>query len=256
MIITFRARVLSDAGLYAALFLFLAGQTAAGSAQHAHDAFVQGGQGNPAWLPWTLAGTPELLAILATLEYRHRRKVHGVDVDVRVPVAIIVGSALVLMGAQLVTAQHSTLGMFAAAWPALAFLVALALVETRPRAAAVVKPARVPRQKTERSTQETEQPTPERILVTEDPDPATLKIPAALAPRVDALTVEQRAVWDVLAEHPGKLHGIGEICGRLGWDRHKTRRALLPMLSGDAPLVLAGDRPGQYAARAWVEAVA
>jgi len=234
----------SAATLYAALFGLLAAQTAAASAQHAHDAFVQGGQVNPTWLPWTLAGTPELVAVLATLEYRHRRKKWGDDADVRIAVAVIVGAALFLMGAQLVTAQRSPLGWVAAAWPALAFLVALALVETRPRPAAVttrrkaapppVVPVTVP-------------------LEQGDPDPQDLEVPPGLQDRIAALTGEQRAVWDVLAATPGKLHPIGDIATGLGWDRHKTRRVLLPLIGAE---LVHSARPGQYAARAWVRPVA
>lgn len=239
MLTTLRARVFSDAGLYAALFLFLAGQTAAGSAQHAHDAFVQGGQGNPHWLPWTLAGTPELVAILATLEYRHRRKTFGGDVDVRVPVAVIVSSVLVLMGAQLVTAQHSALGMFAAAWPALAFLVALALVETRPRAA--VKPARVPRQKAtgERSTSETERSTSE----TPQGDGTPADVPAALA----ALDEPARTVYAVLEQAgPGETLTPEQIRDRTGLDRNRAYRATKALQTAQ---LVACPQPGRYAAR-------
>jgi hypothetical protein len=246
VIASLRARVFCDAGLYAALFLFLAAQTAAGSAQHAHDAFVQGGQGNPAWLPWTLAGTPELLAILATLEHRERRKTHGVDADVRIPVAIIVGAVLVLMGAQLVTAQRSALGMFAAAWPALAFLTALVLVETRPRAVAAVKPVRQPRPKpnpsSERSTQETDRPDGQGDGIPAD-------IPAALA----ALDDNARAVYAVLEQAgPGETLTAEQIRDRTGLDRNRAYRATKALLGAD--LVVA-PTTGSYAARK-IEAVA
>jgi hypothetical protein len=249
MIATLRARVLSDAGLYAALFLFLAAQTAAGSAQHAHDAFVQGGQGNPHWLPWTLAGTPELLAILATLEYRHRRKVHGDAVDVRIPVAIIVGAVLVLMGAQLVTAQRSALGMFAAAWPALAFLVALVLVETRPRAVVAVKPARAPRQRAGSSSEQSTTETDGAGRGDRQGDGIPADIPAALA----ALDDTARAVYAVLEQAgPGETLTPEQIRDRTGLDRNRAYRATKALLAAD--LVVA-PTTGSYAARK-IEAVA
>jgi hypothetical protein len=235
MIATLRARVLSDAGLYAALFLFLAAQTAAGSAQHAHDAFVQGGQGNPHWLPWTLAGTPELLAILATLEHRERRKTHGVDVDVRIPVAIIVGAVLVLMGAQLVTAQRTALGMFAAAWPALAFLTALTLVETRPRAVAAVKPARQARPKPSLSSEQSTTETDGAGRGDGQGDGIPADIPAAL---------EQAG--------PGETLTPEQIRDRTGLDRNRAYRATRALLAVE--LVVA-PQSGRYAARK-IEAVA
>lgn len=229
---TLLARLATDTALYAALFAFLAAQTAAASAQHAHDALVQGGQGDPSWLPWTLAGTPELLAVLATLEYRHRRHTHGPTADVRAPRAIIVASALVLIGAQLVTAQHTALGMFAAVWPALAFLVAFALVETRPKATPAVPAQRRPT------------PPPPPVHVQDDPPTSSLE------DRLQALPPDARAAWDALPATPGELVGVTQLGTQLGWDRHRTRRAILPLLA--AELVDPGDRPGQYAARAWV----
>jgi hypothetical protein len=245
MIATLRARVFSDSGLYAALFLFLAAQTAAGSAQHAHDALVRGGQGNPAWLPWTLAGTPELLAILATLEYRHRRKTYGPTADVRVPITIIVGSALVLMGAQLVTAQPTTLGVFAAAWPALAFLVALALVESRPRPAPKTK--RTPHVAVSREGVR------ESSSVPPDSDGEGDGIPADIPAALAALDGNARAVYAALEQAgPGVPLTPTEIRGRTGFDRNRVYRATKALLSAE---LVAVTQDGRYAARK-IEAVA
>jgi hypothetical protein len=235
----------SAATLYAVLIGFLAVQTAAGSAQHAHDAFVKYGQGNPTWLPWTLSGTFELLAVIATLEYRHRRRKWGDAAGVRFPLAVIVGSALLLTGVQLVTAQSTVLGWAFAAWPAVAFLVPVALIETRPRPAATARRKAAP-------PPVVPVPVPVPVLG-QDPNPEDLEVPPGLQDRIAALTGEQRAVWDVLAATPGKLHPIGDIAAGLGWDRHKTRRVLLPLIGAE---LVHSARPGQYAARAWVRPVA
>lgn len=255
MIVNLRARVFTDAGLYVALFLFLAGQTAAGSAQHAHDAFIRGGQGNPAWLPWTLAGTPELLAIIATLELRGRRKTHGDDADVRIPVAVIVGAVLVLMGAQLVTAQQTALGMFAAAWPAIAFLVALMLVETRPRA--VAKSARAPRQKvlpvSVNGPNTDTGPLPVSVNAREQGDGMPANIPANIPAALMTLDDNARAVYALLEDAgPGETLTAAEIRDRTGLDRDRAYRATRALLT--AELVVA-PRSGRYAARK-IEAVA
>jgi hypothetical protein len=249
------ARLLSAAALYVAVFVFIAIQTAAASAQHAHDALVTGGQGKPDWLPWTLAGTPELLAVLATLEYRHRRKTYGADADVSVPRAIIVASALVLMGAQLVTAQRTALGMFAAAWPALAFLVAVALIETRPRPAAQTphvgvsrKPAdespdRMPEKKPAPRPHE---PAPSPLSTSEEPPPE-------VAARLDALDDYARNVYGVLAAaEPGATLTPAEIRAATGLPKDRSFRATQRLVAADLAV---SPAPGRYAARR-IEAVA
>jgi hypothetical protein len=223
-------RARADTALYVTIFVFLAVQTAAASAQHAHDAFVAGGQGNPAWLPWTLAGTPELMAVLATLEYRHRRKHYGSDVDVRVPRAVIVASALVLMGAQLVTAKHTVLGLFAAAWPAVAFLIAVALIESRPRIVdAAVAPARP------RARKIGAPPVHEAGGTTPEPDPPAVPDPVEgddewprprLVPTpVGALDDNAQAVFAALDRADGPLT-TSSLRASTSLDKDRLRRAL------------------------------
>jgi hypothetical protein len=223
----------SAATLYGVLFGFLAVQTAAASAQHAHDALIRGGQGDPPWLPWTLAGTPELLAVIATLEYRHRRKRWGDDADVRPAVAVIVAAALVLMGAQLVTAQRTALGWFAAAWPALAFLVALALVETRPRPA------------TATTRRKTAAPPPPAVPVPV-PVPEEEAPPVGVAARLAALSPQARTVWDELTADAVESLSPLEIRDRTGLGKDAAYRAVSALVRSDLVATVEG---GKYAAR-------
>lgn len=99
------------------------------SFRHVADAAIRFGQSSPGWLPYALAGTPDLLAVIAGISIRRR---HRVEASVRGPIALLVMAVVVLVAAQLVTAQPSFGGWFAAAWPAIAFLSVVALVETEP----------------------------------------------------------------------------------------------------------------------------
>lgn len=115
--------------VYVGGLVAIGGLAAVASFRHVADAAIRFGQSEPRWLPYALAGTPDLLAVIAGLSIRRR---HRVEASTRGPVALLVLAVVVLVAAQLVTAQPSFGGWFAAAWPAVAFLSVVALVETEP----------------------------------------------------------------------------------------------------------------------------
>lgn len=249
-----RARLPRDPDLAPPVLLLLGVVGLIGSTRHVLAlAETHGADGPGAWL---VAGVWEVMAAFSGWEIPRR---HGWPR--LVPAATLVAAVLFVLAANLEASGSPVLPEAAwrriiAASPVLVFLSVLALVETRtwrrPRTARRVvspRPGKVP------VLGVGGEGTPADPGTTPGPDVdvAGLTVPPGLAGRVDALTPDSRAVWDVLATHPGKVHGIRDIGAALGWDRHKTRRALLPLLAAD--LVTSPHGSGQYAARAWIRPV-
>lgn len=219
---------------YGVGFALLATQVAAGSVQHAHDTLVQFGQGDPWWLPWTLAGTPDLLAVLSGVEVRRRRRLAGPTADVRVPMGVLLVAVGVLVATQVVQAQPSVGGVLAAAWPAVALLGLVALVETRPEkrrprpAPAARRPVTAPAVSAIPPITSTRPPAAPVISPMADtdvrPDGPTAA-PGPVLTQAGDLPEKQRAVWDALHSLGGQAR-VAEVIAASELNRDAVKEAL------------------------------
>jgi hypothetical protein len=108
------------------IMLTLGGVAAAGSFSHIRETAAAHGQDG--WIAYAIAGTVDLLALGSGLEIRRRRRVAA---GVVWPwVTLLLGVAMTL-GSNLATAEATGWGAVMAVWPAVAFLAAVLLIETR-----------------------------------------------------------------------------------------------------------------------------
>jgi uncharacterized protein DUF2637 len=105
------------AGVQILIMLAIGAAAGAASFTHVHDLAAAHGQGG--WLAWADAIVLELMSVAAGLEFQRRRR-HGVGLGLP---ATVLGAAVALsLSAQVVQAEHSVIGITAAAVPAVGFL--------------------------------------------------------------------------------------------------------------------------------------
>jgi hypothetical protein len=98
----------------------------AASFTHMHDWTMQNApHGTPEWFGWANAVVSELTPALALLEWRRRRRAGG---SIGYPVALLVGSGLLSLAAQVSQANASLSSKALAALPAIAFTLLIKLV--------------------------------------------------------------------------------------------------------------------------------
>lgn len=98
----------------------------AASFTHMHDWTMQNApDGTPEWFGWANAVVSELTPGLALLEWRRRRRAGG---SIGYPVALLVGSGLLSLAAQVSQANASLSSKALAALPAIAFTLLIKLV--------------------------------------------------------------------------------------------------------------------------------
>ncbi|GAA4217001.1 DUF2637 domain-containing protein [Actinocatenispora rupis] len=98
----------------------------AASFTHMHDWTMQKAPaGTPEWFGWANAVVSELTPALALLEWRRRRRTGG---SVGYPVALLIGSGLLSLAAQVSQANDSMASKGLAALPAIAFTLLIKLV--------------------------------------------------------------------------------------------------------------------------------
>lgn len=98
----------------------------AASFTHMHDWTMQNApHGTPEWFGWANAVVSELTPALALLEWRRRRRSGG---SIGYPVALLVGSGLLSLAAQVSQANASLSSKALAALPAIAFTLLIKLV--------------------------------------------------------------------------------------------------------------------------------
>lgn len=114
-----------------AIMLTLGTIAAAGSYTHIRATAAHHGQAG--WISYAIAATVDLLALGSGLEIRRRHRHHAAA---RWPWCTLLMGVAMTLGANLATADPSAWGAVMAVWPALAFLAAVLLIETRVRPAA------------------------------------------------------------------------------------------------------------------------
>jgi hypothetical protein len=119
--------------------VILAGIAAAGSFTHIRDTATDHGQRG--WMAWAIAVCIDLTCVMAAGE-RQRDKRTGRDTGrLSWPTLVLVGGILLSLAANLAQADRSVWGWISAGTPALAFLVAVSMLERRKT---VPAPAAVP----------------------------------------------------------------------------------------------------------------
>jgi hypothetical protein len=108
------------------IMLTLGAVAATGSYSHIRETAAAHGQGG--WIAYAIAATVDLLALGSGLEIRRRRRLAA---GVIWPWCTLILGVAMTLGANLATAEQSFWGVAMAAWPALAFLAAVLLIETR-----------------------------------------------------------------------------------------------------------------------------
>ncbi|MDL4815301.1 DUF2637 domain-containing protein [Actinomadura opuntiae] len=125
--------------------VILAGIAAAGSFTHIRDTATDHGQRG--WMAWAIAVCIDLTCVMAAGE-RQRDKRTGRDTGrLSWPTLVLVGGILLSLAANLAQADRSVWGWITAGTPALAFLVAVSMLERRKTAPAPANeqaPAPVP----------------------------------------------------------------------------------------------------------------
>lgn len=106
--------------------------TAAGAGSFAHIRDVAASNGQDGWIAYAIAGSVDLMAVGSGLEIRRRRRTGE---PARWPVATLLISVAMTLAANLATAAPGPWGAAVAAWPAVAFLAVVGLIETRQRPA-------------------------------------------------------------------------------------------------------------------------
>jgi hypothetical protein len=109
-----------------AAVLALAVPAFAGSFAHVQHVAQSHGQGG--WLSWAIAGSPEVLAVLGAVEARRRRGWRRAVV-----LAVLCVGVTLTVAANVATSDGSGWGLVMAGWCAVAFLLVVLVVETRPR---------------------------------------------------------------------------------------------------------------------------
>ncbi|WP_157035009.1 hypothetical protein [Actinocatenispora sera] len=181
----------------------------AASFTHMHDWTMQAlPHGTADWFGWANAVASELMPTCALLEIRRKRRAGG---SITYPVALLVASGLLSLGAQVSQAGDSLTSKGLAALPAVAFMLLVKLVFSG-----------LPK-----TTNDTEAVVPQRERVT-DPAPAEVEpaapvppsVPAAPVPGVPAVTrpvsstVPAAPVVPSGPVVPGRANGRPVVIGR------------------------------------------
>ncbi|WP_203664555.1 hypothetical protein [Actinocatenispora rupis] len=165
----------------------------AASFTHMHDWTMQKApDGTPEWFGWANAVVSELTPALALLEWRRRRRMGG---SVVYPVALLVGSGLLSLAAQISQAGDSWSSKGLAALPALAFTLLIKLVlSSLPTGQEEPHPVPHNETRTHPSTQENA-PTTTATINPAPPVPAPA--PAPVRPAVARVVAPSRPVTRV-----------------------------------------------------------
>ncbi|WP_103937998.1 DUF2637 domain-containing protein [Thermomonospora echinospora] len=127
--------------------LILAGIAAAGSFTHIRDTAAEHGQGG--WMAWAVAVCIDLTCVMAARERQRDKRTGRQTARLSWPTLVLVGGILLSLAANLAQAEPSVWGWLAAGTPAVAFLVAVSMLERRasaprPEPSAVPSPDPLP----------------------------------------------------------------------------------------------------------------
>lgn len=107
----------AEAFVQVVIMLAIGGAAGAASFTHVHDLAAAHRQGG--WLAWADAVVLELMSVAAGLEIRRRRRHHR---GLGMPSTVLSCAVALSLSAQVVQAEHSIIGITAAAVPAIGFL--------------------------------------------------------------------------------------------------------------------------------------
>ncbi|WP_306434476.1 DUF2637 domain-containing protein [Actinomadura roseirufa] len=109
--------------------LVLAGIAAAGSFTHIRDTAAEHGQGG--WMAWAVAVCIDLTCVMAARERQQDKRTKRRTAPLSWPTLVLVGGIVLSLAANLAQAERSCWGWLSAATPAVAFLVAVSMLERR-----------------------------------------------------------------------------------------------------------------------------
>lgn len=109
--------------------LVLAGIAAAGSFTHIRDTAAEHGQHG--WMAWAIAVCIDLTCVMAARERQRDKRIGRITSRLSWPTCVLVGGILLSLAANLAQADRTAWGWVTAATPALAFLVAVSMLERR-----------------------------------------------------------------------------------------------------------------------------
>ena len=109
--------------------LVLAGIAAAGSFTHIRDTAAEHGQNG--WMAWAIAVCIDLTCVMAARERQRDKRTGRTTARISWPTCVLVGGILLSLAANLAQADPTPWGWVMAATPAVAFLVAVSMLERR-----------------------------------------------------------------------------------------------------------------------------
>nr|WP_119731959.1 DUF2637 domain-containing protein [Thermomonospora amylolytica] len=109
--------------------LVLAGIAAAGSFTHIRDTAAEHGQHG--WMAWAIAVCIDLTCVMAARERQRDKRIGRATGALSWPTCVLVGGILLSLAANLAQAEPTPWGWVTAATPAVAFLVAVSMLERR-----------------------------------------------------------------------------------------------------------------------------